>query len=141
MAPINAGNATKKEMALFFNTLSCLVKNLEKQYILVDLRNELSLYGKVINVDAYMNMEMEDVTLYDTRGQEKALSNFYITARCIRYVHMPERADAMALLTSQLSSMTSTKKDKQKRVYKTSRALRNHADTLKDAYTASKQLI
>lgn len=68
MAPINSSNATKREIALYFNTLSCLVKNLEKQYILVDLRNELSVYGKVVNVDAYMNMEMEDVTLYDMRG-------------------------------------------------------------------------
>lgn len=68
MAFVNSSNASKKEILLFFNTLCGLVKNLEKRYTTIDLRNECCVTGKIIKVDGFMNIEMEDVVFYDMRG-------------------------------------------------------------------------
>lgn len=68
MALVNSSTASKKEILLFFNTLCGLVKNLERRYTTVDLRNECCVTGKIIKVDGFMNIEMEDVVFYDMRG-------------------------------------------------------------------------
>lgn len=130
---VNSKNATKKEISLFFNTLAGLVKNMEGYYTVVDLRNECCVTGKITRVDAYMNMEMEDVVFYDTRGRKKSMSNFYVCARNIRNVHMPKHKDAVDLLKNQLDCMT-RKKTKAVRTFKISRAIRKNIETVKEAF-------
>jgi len=133
MALVNSTNATKAEISIFFNTLAGLVKNLENRYTAVDLRNECCVTGKIINVDGHMNIEMEDVIFHDMRGNQKPLSNFYVSARNIRNVHMPKNTDAIKLLKSQLDCMT-RKKMKSAKVFKVSRAERKTKETIREAY-------
>lgn len=57
------------ENFLFYNTMACLVKALEGDYTIIDLRNESCVTGRIIDVDAYMNIEMEDCYYYNSRGK------------------------------------------------------------------------
>lgn len=41
----------RKEVHLIYNTLACVPKILENRNILIDLRNECSVAGKITNVD------------------------------------------------------------------------------------------
>lgn len=59
---------TRREKYRYYNTLACLAKALEGYYTIVDLRNDASLTGKIEVVDGYMNVQMADVTFYNTRG-------------------------------------------------------------------------
>lgn len=69
MALVNSTNASKSEISIYFNTLAGLVKNLENRFTTIDLRNEVCVTGKIVRVDAHMNIEMEDVIFYDMRGK------------------------------------------------------------------------
>lgn len=66
-------------------------------------------------------------------GNSKPLTNFYVSARTIRNVHMPKNADAITLLKGQLDSMT-RKNVKPTRRFKTSRAMKTTASTVQEAY-------
>lgn len=59
---------TPVEFYHFYNDMVCMVKGLEGDYTTIDLRDESCVTGKIINVDGYMNIEMEDCYYYNTRG-------------------------------------------------------------------------
>ncbi|KAL1512767.1 hypothetical protein ABEB36_002299 [Hypothenemus hampei] len=130
---MDSRNVTKVEKALLFNTLGCLVKGLENRYTIVDLRNECCVTGKIVKVDGYMNIEMEDVILNDMRQNEKHLESFFVSARNIINIHIPKKTDPIMLLHQQLEKMT-RKVEKGKRTFKTARAVRNNIKTLEEAY-------
>lgn len=51
-----------------YNTLNGLIKGLEGEYTVIDLRNENSVCGKIVHVDAVMNVDLDEAILYDNRG-------------------------------------------------------------------------
>lgn len=53
----------------FYNNLVCLAKALTGKYIVIDLRNDATVTGKIDHVDGYMNVEMKDVLFYNPRGK------------------------------------------------------------------------
>jgi len=137
MASVSSANAYKKEVSLFFNTLAGLAKNLEGYYTIVDLRNECCVTGKIVKVDAHMNLEMEDVIFYDMRGNQKSLLAFFVSARNVRHIHMPKNKNGLELLKKQLNYMT-RKKDKRARTFKQSRAEKKNIATVAEAYKHNK---
>ncbi|XP_066142403.1 U7 snRNA-associated Sm-like protein LSm10 isoform X2 [Euwallacea fornicatus] len=134
MALVDTRNATHREKSLFHQSLSGLVKNLETRYTTIDLRNECCVTGQITKVDGFMNIEMEDVVFYDMRGNQKSLTNFFVNARNIRDIIMPKNTEAMSLLKAQLESMT-RKSVKANRGFKTSRAIKKTAETVREAYS------
>ncbi|KAG5897295.1 hypothetical protein JTB14_011460 [Gonioctena quinquepunctata] len=98
--------SSKREKFQFFNTLSCLVKSMEGLHTLIDLRNENAVSGKIVKVDGWMNVEMEDVVFYDSRGDEHVFPQFFITKRNLRYVHIPKGFSAVELMKNQITEMT-----------------------------------
>ncbi|CAG9762180.1 unnamed protein product [Ceutorhynchus assimilis] len=133
MALINVTNTTRKEKSLLLNTLAGSVKTLENSYTTVDLRNEHCVTGKIVKVDGYMNLEMEDVVFYDMRGAQKCLATFYVCGRNIRQVHIPKRIDPVEMFKNQLTNLT-RRKEKTKKVFKTSRAEKKNLQTIREAY-------
>ncbi|KAH9381190.1 hypothetical protein HPB48_003167 [Haemaphysalis longicornis] len=63
----------------------------------VELRNELIIWGTVDRVDAFMNVEMSDVTVTGPRGEE-TYASFFVQGRQVRYVHIPDDIDMVAAL-------------------------------------------
>lgn len=56
METICSSKFSKRESFFLYNTLLCLVKSLEKRYTVIDLRNEVSVSGKIVEVDGYDNL-------------------------------------------------------------------------------------
>ncbi|CAH1110021.1 unnamed protein product [Psylliodes chrysocephalus] len=126
-------SSSKKENFLFHNTLVCLVKALEGTYTLVDLRNESCIAGKIVKVDGYMNIEMEEAVFIDARGNKHYFSQFFVRHRNIRYVHIPKDFKSVELMQDQLNGMNRFKKaKKEKRTFKQVRAERYQKETLQN---------
>ncbi|KAL3285794.1 hypothetical protein HHI36_000318 [Cryptolaemus montrouzieri] len=116
-----------------FNTMTGVVAGLENEYTMIDLRNEAIVTGKIVTVDGGMNIEMEDVTLYDARGVEQSFPTFFISARTIRHVHIPKNVTPQELFARQKSKLTRVKPAKV-HTYKKARAKKYNEQTVKEAF-------
>ncbi|XP_023256796.1 U7 snRNA-associated Sm-like protein LSm10 [Seriola lalandi dorsalis] len=94
-----------RERTIAENSMVVLLQGLQGQVTTVDLRNESTARGRVINVDAFMNIRMEEVLYTDQRGQLTRLQDLFITGRNIRYVHIPDHMDIMKTIESQLAKI------------------------------------
>ncbi|XP_061527067.1 U7 snRNA-associated Sm-like protein LSm10 [Phycodurus eques] len=71
----------------------------------VDLRNESTARGRVVNVDVFMNVPLEEVLFRDRKGRLTRLQDLFITGRNIRYVHIPDHMDIMKTIHGQLTKI------------------------------------
>ncbi|XP_030752665.1 U7 snRNA-associated Sm-like protein LSm10 [Sitophilus oryzae] len=138
MAIARSDVISKKEKYFLYNTLSGLVKGMENSYTTIDLRNECCVTGKITKVDAFMNVEMEDVICYDMTGNKTSLESFFLCARNIRYVHISPQKDVATLLNEVVAPMI-PKKGPPKRSFKNSRAQKQNAKTIAEAYNRSRK--
>ncbi|XP_076394218.1 U7 snRNA-associated Sm-like protein LSm10 [Megachile rotundata] len=88
---------TNKERHNLFNSLSILLKAVENERTIVDLRNEASVCGIVEHADAYMNIVMRDCVFTDPRGDSYNYDMFFVQARNIRFVHIPPKFNYLAI--------------------------------------------
>lgn len=82
-----------------------LLQGLQGEVTTVDLRNESTARGRVVNVDAFMNIRLEEVLYRDWRGNISQLQDLFITGRNVRYVHIPDHIDIMKTTQSQLAKI------------------------------------
>lgn len=82
-----------------------LLQGLQGQVTTVDLKNESTARGRVVNVDAFMNIRLKDVLYRDRKGQLTQLQELFITGRNVRYVHIPDHIDIMKTIESQLAKI------------------------------------
>lgn len=92
-----------RERTIAENSLVVLLQGLQGQVTTVELRDESSARGRVVNVDAFMNIRLEDVDYRDRRGRASRLQDLFVTGRNIRYVHIPEHMDIMKTIQGQLA--------------------------------------
>uniref|UniRef100_T1IY48 Sm domain-containing protein n=1 Tax=Strigamia maritima TaxID=126957 RepID=T1IY48_STRMM len=102
-----------KERAITCNTLVCLVKSLEKKATTIELKNESSVTGNIESVDAYMNVQMNDVVFLAPNGSLKKFQTFFIQGRQVRYVHIPDDVDIGVAIQSNLTSIKNVSSYKQ----------------------------
>ncbi|CAH1163910.1 unnamed protein product [Phaedon cochleariae] len=124
-----------KEKFLYYNTLAIIVKALEGSYTLIDLRNENTVSGKIARVDGWMNIEMEDVVFYDSRGTKHGFSQFFVCKRNIRYVHIPKGISTTDLIEKQLNKLSHRPKHKKPHTFKKSRANRYQQETVNSLFS------
>ncbi|KAM9838193.1 U7 snRNA-associated Sm-like protein LSm10 isoform 1-T2 [Aulostomus maculatus] len=103
-APTEVINSIR-ERTIAENSMVVLLQGLQGQVTTVDLRNEGTARGRVVNVDAFMNIRLEDVLYRDRRGQLTKLQDLFITGRNIRYVHIPDHVDIMKTIEGQLAKI------------------------------------
>ncbi|XP_017768190.1 PREDICTED: U7 snRNA-associated Sm-like protein LSm10 [Nicrophorus vespilloides] len=112
-----------KSIYLLHNSMACLLNALVGKYTVIDLRNESSVHGKVVEVDGYMNTELEDCTFQNARGELLPFETFFVRSRNIRYVHVPSDCTALDLLQEQLKpKLKKVRSEKKKLTFKMSRA-------------------
>ncbi|GAA6233214.1 U7 snRNA-associated Sm-like protein LSm10 [Lates japonicus] len=102
--PVEVVNSIR-ERTIAENSMVVLLQGLQGEVTTVDLRNESTARGRVVNVDAFMNVRLEDVLYRDRRGQVTRLQDLFITGRNIRYVHIPDHVDIMKTIQSQLAKI------------------------------------
>ncbi|XP_011342379.1 U7 snRNA-associated Sm-like protein LSm10 [Ooceraea biroi] len=96
---------SKCEKFFLYNTLSILLKAVEKQRTTVDLRNEASIFGIVDHADAHMNVVMRDCVFTDPRGDSFRYDMFFVQARNIRCVHIPPNIRIIPAIKEQLKQL------------------------------------
>ncbi|XP_068121551.1 U7 snRNA-associated Sm-like protein LSm10 isoform X2 [Hyperolius riggenbachi] len=94
-----------KERTIAENSLVILLQGLHGLVTSVDLRDESSARGVVINVDAFMNIRLEKVTYTDRWGKDSKLDDLFINGRNVRYVHIPEEVDIIQTIEGQLKKI------------------------------------
>ncbi|XP_034401032.1 U7 snRNA-associated Sm-like protein LSm10 [Cyclopterus lumpus] len=94
-----------RERTIAENSMVVLLQGLQGEVTTVDLRNESTARGRVVNVDAFMNVRLEDVLYRDRRGKLTKLQDLFITGRNVRYVHIPDHVDIMKTMQSQLAKI------------------------------------
>ncbi|XP_036372223.1 U7 snRNA-associated Sm-like protein LSm10 [Megalops cyprinoides] len=94
-----------RERTIAENSLVILLQGLQGQVTTVDLRDESTARGRVRNVDAFMNVRLEEVVYRDRRGQISRLADLFVTGRNIRYVHIPDHVDIMDTIQAQLQKI------------------------------------
>lgn len=92
-----------RERTVTENSLVVLLQGLQGEVTTVDLRNECTARGRVLNVDAFMNIRLEAVLYRDRRGRIANLQDLFVTGRNVRYVHIPDHVDIMRTIETQLA--------------------------------------
>uniref|UniRef100_A0A3Q2Q438 LSM10, U7 small nuclear RNA associated n=1 Tax=Fundulus heteroclitus TaxID=8078 RepID=A0A3Q2Q438_FUNHE len=87
------------------NSLVVLLQGLQGEETTVDLRNESTARGRLLNVDAFMNVRLRDVVYRDRRGRSARLQDLFITGRNVRYVHIPDHVDILKTIQNQLAQI------------------------------------
>ncbi|XP_062856089.1 U7 snRNA-associated Sm-like protein LSm10 [Trichomycterus rosablanca] len=93
------------ERTISENSLVLLLQGLHGLVTTVELRDESTARGRVLNVDAFMNVRLEDVLYRDRRGRVSQMADFFITGRNVRYVHIPDHMDIAETIQSQLEKI------------------------------------
>uniref|UniRef100_UPI00358F627C U7 snRNA-associated Sm-like protein LSm10 isoform X2 n=1 Tax=Myxine glutinosa TaxID=7769 RepID=UPI00358F627C len=78
--------------------------------ILVELRNESSVVGCVQNVDAFMNVRLNDAVFTDQCGRQEHVDQFFVAGRSVRYVHIPDDVNISRAIASQLEALRQFRK-------------------------------
>uniref|UniRef100_A0A3P8U5X9 LSM10, U7 small nuclear RNA associated n=1 Tax=Amphiprion percula TaxID=161767 RepID=A0A3P8U5X9_AMPPE len=94
-----------RERTIAENSMVVLLQGLQGEVTTVDLRNESTARGRVVSVDAFMNIRLADVLYQDRRGQLTRLQDLFVTGRNVRYVHIPDHVDIMKTIQNQLSKI------------------------------------
>lgn len=94
-----------RERTITENSLVVLLQGLQGEVTTVDLRNECTARGRIVNVDAFMNIRLERVLYRDRRGQLTDMQDLFVTGRNVRYVHIPDHVDIMKTIQTQLASI------------------------------------
>nr|CAD7410004.1 unnamed protein product [Timema cristinae]CAD7426769.1 unnamed protein product [Timema monikensis] len=84
----------RRERYNLYNGMVCLIQALKGKFTMIDLRNECTVSGKIDEVDGFMNVTMTAAIFTDARGDHYPLESFYVQARNIRYVHIPDEVRA-----------------------------------------------
>ncbi|XP_022042587.2 U7 snRNA-associated Sm-like protein LSm10 [Acanthochromis polyacanthus] len=103
-APVEVFSSIR-ERTIAENSMVVLLQGLQGEVTTVDLRNESTARGRVISVDAFMNIRLADVLYRDRRDQLTRLQDLFVTGRNVRYVHIPDHVDIMKTIQNQLSKI------------------------------------
>ncbi|KAG7271394.1 hypothetical protein CRUP_019939 [Coryphaenoides rupestris] len=100
-----AASHSLRERSIVENSLVVLLQGLQGLVTTVDLRDESTARGRVLNVDAYMNVRLADVLYRDRRGHVTRLADLFVTGRNVRYVHIPDALDIGDTIATQLDKI------------------------------------
>ncbi|XP_027030414.1 U7 snRNA-associated Sm-like protein LSm10 [Tachysurus fulvidraco] len=93
------------ERTISENSLVVLLQGLQGQVTTVELRDESKARGRVLNVDAFMNVRLEDVLYRDRHGNISEMADMFVTGRNVRYVHIPDHVDITETIKKQLEKI------------------------------------
>ncbi|XP_030645338.1 U7 snRNA-associated Sm-like protein LSm10 [Chanos chanos] len=94
-----------RERTIAENSLVILLQGLHGEVTTVDLRDESTARGRVVNVDAFMNVRLEDVLYRDRNGRLSKMADLFITGRNVRYVHIPDHMNITETIQAQLAKI------------------------------------
>ncbi|KAM9737579.1 U7 snRNA-associated Sm-like protein LSm10 [Menidia menidia] len=91
-----------RERGLAQGSLVLLLQGLQGHVTTVELRDEGAARGRLLSVDAFMNVRLQDVLFRDRGGRSTHLQDLFVTGRNVRYVHIPDQVDVLQTIREQL---------------------------------------
>ena len=82
------------------STLLCFVKALAGLHVVVELRYDTIIRGKLDSIDDQMNLTLTGVSMQPLQGRGQNLDFLYVKGRHIRYIHLPGSLDACKVVES-----------------------------------------
>lgn len=96
MAP--EGQPRKRRVPFAERTLLCFVQALVGTKVVVELRDDVAIRGVLADVDDRMNLTIENAQRRTPEGVLMKLERVYVSARTVRYVHVPPSVDPSELV-------------------------------------------
>ncbi|EFX79721.1 hypothetical protein DAPPUDRAFT_304272 [Daphnia pulex] len=113
------------------NSLLCLLQALEGRVAVVELRNEMAVKGLISQVDGFMNVSLQNATVQGNDDQHYHFEEFFVKARNIRYVQIPEDIDITEAIKNQLEGKPKAHKTDMSSTTKAKLARKRQKETLK----------
>ena len=110
---------TKRERALTERTLVCLLQACEGHKTIVELRNESFADGTIAQVDAFMNVTMNNVHFTKQGTKAVLLEELFIQGKQIRFVHIPDQINMREAIEKQLKALKNARIPMSKKFQKT----------------------
>jgi len=122
---------SRKEYFNLYNTLSCIPNILLNENVLILLRNDTWVAGKISSADGFMNICLENVVFCDQKNSQYKLDNYAVRYRQILYVEIPEKIKIKSALGEYMDKLHKPHA-KKKRTFKEKRALVKTKQTAKE---------
>lgn len=127
-------NFTGVEKFMLANTLNSIPLLLEGRAVLIDLRNETSVAGRIADVDGFMNVSLEEAVFIDRHGLQYPFDQFMVRDRMIRQIHLPPdfkvEKELREFVKHGLHKKRPKLRENAKRTFKMKRAQTRHKEIL-----------
>ncbi|KAK5579889.1 hypothetical protein RB653_009577 [Dictyostelium firmibasis] len=100
----------KKFVAKEFQSLLCVFTALRGTQITIQLRSNCEIYGTIVNVDAFLNIELSNATLTNRFNKKENVQEILIQSRNIRFIQIPDKIDLNSLLYLYSKQLSQSKK-------------------------------
>ena len=97
-AMASGGQPRKQRVPFAERTLLCFVQALVGTKVVVELRDDVAIRGVLADVDDRMNLTIENAQRRTPEGVLMKLERVYVSARTVRYVHVPPSVDPSELV-------------------------------------------
>lgn len=97
-AMASGGQPRKQRVPFAERTLLCFVQALVGTKVVVELRDDVAIRGVLADVDDRMNLTIENAQRRTPEGVLMKLERVYVSARTVRYVHVPPSVDPSDLV-------------------------------------------
>eukprot|EP00301_Raphidiophrys_heterophryoidea_P024353 c7881_g1_i2.p1 GENE.c7881_g1_i2~~c7881_g1_i2.p1 ORF type:complete len:108 (-),score=24.65 c7881_g1_i2:59-382(-) len=81
-----------------FKSLCVVLAALRGEQVIIDLLNETSIRGCIIDADTSMNVTLADCEIQNTHGVHTQASQLHVCGRHIRHVQLPDNVGVPAKL-------------------------------------------
>lgn len=126
----------RREKHRLYNTLASVPVALIGHAVLIELLNLRSVAGRIVSVDGFMNISLEEVVLIDKTGKQFEFDQFFIKSESIKQIFLPEDfqeqeyLDVNATLLKRSQEARNRMKTQNSR--KNDRAQARHKETLQE---------
>lgn len=90
-------------------TLICLLRGCESKIVVVELRNETKIAGRLLNCDGWMNLVIKNATMKRPVGSMETFDELHIVGTNVRYVVLPDEINITKTIGEQLGKMRKTR--------------------------------
>lgn len=115
MATGHHGVITGEEKARTEQSLLCLIHACKGFETTIELRDESSIFGRIENVDGYMNITISNAKFTKINGLIECFEELFIQGRKIRFVHIPDQIDIRQAIKEQLQLIANTRKRQERK--------------------------
>lgn len=130
----------KREKHRIFNTLASVPIALIGNAVLIELHNLRSIAGRIVNVDGFMNISLEEVVLIDKTGKQYEFDQFMIKSQSIKQIFLPDDFQEQEYLDVPATLLKKSKEARKRAPSnkKTEKAEARHKEILQEIADAKK---